>query len=140
MQQGNAAPQAPLLSKDTGSPRASRVEWCLQTVSSCWLRSDPSQALTADFALQYMAPEVLARQHYSEKADVYSFGIVLFECCSRQVLSAFLWAHETTYIGCFEAPAGQMPLWRLPDTLRDASVRAASKIKQCIGGVPLRHA
>ena len=35
--------------------------------------------------MQYMAPEVLARQHYSQKADVYSFGIVLFECCSRQV-------------------------------------------------------
>ena len=42
-------------------------------------------SLTAGLAVQYMAPEVLARQHYSEKADVYSFGIVLFECCSRQV-------------------------------------------------------
>jgi serine/threonine protein kinase len=34
---------------------------------------------------QWMAPEVLANQRYSEKADVYSFGIVMWECCARQV-------------------------------------------------------
>lgn len=34
---------------------------------------------------QWMAPEVLAHQRYSEKADVYSFGIVLWECTARQV-------------------------------------------------------
>ena len=33
---------------------------------------------------QWMAPEVLAHQRYSEKADVYSFGIVLWECSARQ--------------------------------------------------------
>ena len=31
------------------------------------------------------APEVLARQHYSQKADSYSFGIVMWEACARQV-------------------------------------------------------
>ncbi|KAK9790953.1 hypothetical protein WJX73_010535 [Symbiochloris irregularis] len=34
---------------------------------------------------QWMAPEVLARQHYSQKADVYAFGIVVWETCARQV-------------------------------------------------------
>lgn len=34
---------------------------------------------------QWMAPEILARQRYSQKADCYSFGIVLWECCARQV-------------------------------------------------------
>ena len=34
---------------------------------------------------QWMAPEVLARQAYSEKADVYAFGIVVWEACARQV-------------------------------------------------------
>jgi serine/threonine protein kinase len=29
---------------------------------------------------QWMAPEVLGHQRYSERADVYSFGIVLWEC------------------------------------------------------------
>jgi serine/threonine protein kinase len=34
---------------------------------------------------QWMAPEVLQHSHYSQKADVYSFGIVLWECAARQV-------------------------------------------------------
>ena len=36
---------------------------------------------------QYMAPEVMANQRYSVKADVYSFGMVLWECTARQVCS-----------------------------------------------------
>ena len=32
-----------------------------------------------------MAPEVLANQRYSSKADIYSFGVVAWECCARQV-------------------------------------------------------
>lgn len=35
--------------------------------------------------LQWMAPEVLANQRYSNKADIYSFGMVMWECCARQV-------------------------------------------------------
>lgn len=34
---------------------------------------------------QWMAPEVLANQRYSNKADIYSFGMVMWECCARQV-------------------------------------------------------
>jgi len=34
---------------------------------------------------QYMAPEVLANQPYSEKADVYSFGIILWEMVTKQL-------------------------------------------------------
>lgn len=34
---------------------------------------------------QWMAPEVLAHQRYSKKADVYSFAVVLWECTARQV-------------------------------------------------------
>jgi serine/threonine protein kinase len=32
-----------------------------------------------------MAPEVLANQRYSHRADVYSFGIVAWECCARRL-------------------------------------------------------
>ena len=41
-----------------------------------------------------MAPEVLAHQRYSEKADVYSFGIVLWECTARQVSTAGVTQHH----------------------------------------------
>lgn len=41
--------------------------------------------LTCVLCLQWMAPEVLANQRYSNKADVYSFGMVMWECCARQV-------------------------------------------------------
>eukprot|EP00803_Ostreobium_quekettii_P003039 evm.model.scf_1563.1 EVM.evm.TU.scf_1563.1 scf_1563:259-9406(-) len=33
---------------------------------------------------QYSAPEVLSSEMYSEKADIYSFGTVLWECCTRR--------------------------------------------------------
>ena len=42
---------------------------------------------------QYMSPEVLARQQYSQKADVYSMAIVMCECVSRQVCAP---AHDSS--------------------------------------------
>jgi len=35
--------------------------------------------------LQYMAPEVLANRPYTEKADVFSFGILLWELVARKL-------------------------------------------------------
>jgi serine/threonine protein kinase len=34
---------------------------------------------------QWMAPEVLRGEHYSEKADVYSFGVLIWEMVTGQV-------------------------------------------------------
>lgn len=31
-----------------------------------------------------MAPEVISNQNYTEKADVFSFGIILWEIASRE--------------------------------------------------------
>ena len=44
---------------------------------------------------QYMAPEVMANQRYSVKADVYSFGMVLWECTARQVCKAVPLSYQT---------------------------------------------
>lgn len=33
---------------------------------------------------QWMAPEILNNSHYTEKADIYSYGIVLWELLSRE--------------------------------------------------------
>ena len=34
--------------------------------------------------VQWMAPEVLANMNYNEKADVFSYGIILWELLSRE--------------------------------------------------------
>jgi serine/threonine protein kinase len=40
--------------------------------------------LTACGTPCWTAPEVLRNEHYSEKADVYSFAIVVWECLTRE--------------------------------------------------------
>lgn len=32
-----------------------------------------------------MAPEVLSHQRYTEKADVYGFAVVVWECLAREL-------------------------------------------------------
>lgn len=45
--------------------------------------SDPNHLMTgATGSCRYMAPEVALSQQYGLPADVYSFGIFLFECCT----------------------------------------------------------
>jgi len=43
-----------------------------------------SGTMTACGTPSWAAPEVLRRDHYTHKADVYSFGICLWEMCTRQ--------------------------------------------------------
>eukprot|EP00727_Mastigamoeba_balamuthi_P010137 m51a1_g5746 putative protein tyrosine kinase (1072) ;mRNA; f:1170442-1177724 len=43
-----------------------------------------SQTMTACGTPCWTAPEVLKHLHYTEKADVYSFGIVMWECLTRK--------------------------------------------------------
>ncbi|KYQ93712.1 protein tyrosine kinase [Tieghemostelium lacteum] len=44
---------------------------------------DRSTTMTPVGTPAWSAPEVIRNQNYSEKADVYSFGIVLWECATR---------------------------------------------------------
>jgi len=43
-----------------------------------------SKTLTACGTPCWTAPEILRNQHYTEKADVFSFGVVLWECATRE--------------------------------------------------------
>lgn len=47
---------------------------------------DKSKSMTVCGTAETCAPEVLARSYYTESADVYSFGIVLWEMLTREVL------------------------------------------------------
>ena len=48
----------------------------------------PADVMTGGLGtFQWMAPEVLGHQAYSQKADVYSFGIVAWEAAARRVPS-----------------------------------------------------
>lgn len=47
---------------------------------------DPNASMTICGTAETCAPEVLARSQYTEKADVYSFGIVLWEMFTREIL------------------------------------------------------
>jgi len=48
-------------------------------------RLEANTMTTGAGSLQYMAPEVFVSGHYTEKADVYSFAIVLWELVTRDV-------------------------------------------------------
>lgn len=46
---------------------------------------------------QWMAPEVIMGEKYSIKADIYSFGIIMWEILTRQTLYDNLQPFQVTY-------------------------------------------
>ena len=48
-------------------------------------RAEANTMTTGAGSIQYMAPEVFMSGHYTEKADVYSFAMVLWELMTREV-------------------------------------------------------
>jgi len=61
-------------------------------------------------SIQYMAPEVFVSGHYTEKADVYSFAIILWELITRE---APHWASATPFMVMSDVRAGKR--LELPD-------------------------
>lgn len=70
-----------------------------------------------------MAPEVLAHQRYSTKADVYSFGICMWECITRQLPYAGMTA--------VQAAMGVVNNGLRPEIPPHVSAPLASLIKAC---------
>jgi sterile alpha motif and leucine zipper-containing kinase AZK len=59
-------------------------------------RSSPDVMTGACGTFQWMAPEVMSSSHYSEKADVYSFAMIMWEVFARKVPFAGLIASQIT--------------------------------------------
>jgi serine/threonine-protein kinase TNNI3K len=63
---------------------------------SKFIRPEKIQDLTLQIGtVPWMAPEVLQKQLYNEKADVYSYGIILWEMITKEKpYSELMWTHE----------------------------------------------
>jgi len=60
----------------------SSVKVCDFGLSRC---KEATAAMTAIGTCQWSAPEVLRRDAYSEKADVWSFGVIIWELCALEL-------------------------------------------------------
>ena len=61
-------------------------------------RLDKKEIMTGNCGTcHWMAPEVIKNLNYSIKADVYSFGIIIWECCARETPYKNLNQQQITY-------------------------------------------
>mmetsp|Transcript_25594 Transcript_25594/g.36064 ORF Transcript_25594/g.36064 Transcript_25594/m.36064 type:complete len:1059 (-) Transcript_25594:73-3249(-) len=80
--------------------------------------ADTGQELTAETGTyRYMAPEVIRHESYSSNADVYSFGIVLWQLITREVPFATMTPIQAAY-AVAEGRRPEIPA-SCPEQLRD---------------------
>ena len=61
-----------------------------------WTRTKAKWMTKKIGTYQYMAPEVINSNKYSEKADVYSYGIILWEIAAREAPYKHLKGHKVS--------------------------------------------
>lgn len=87
------------------------------------------EPLTAELGTwQWMAPEVVAPWDkrgavYTEKADVYSFGIVMWECAAREVPFKQYDGHQAAVMATYKGMRPDMP--------KDTPEQLSQLIKEC---------
>ena len=66
-------------------------------------RAQSLTTMTAAGTPQWSAPEVIRQDYYTEKADVFSFGVIIFELLSREIpymnMGPLTAAHQVAYEG-----------------------------------------
>jgi len=93
------------------------------------LQSKAITAMTGGLGTyQWMAPEVLGNQRYSEKADVYSFGIVMWECSAREI--------PYTDMQGMQAAMAVMNRGLRPDIPAHTPSRLAALMRACWRAIP----
>lgn len=77
--------------------------WNVKVADFGLSRTQSLTMMTAAGTPQWSAPEVIRQDYYTEKADVFSFGVIIFELLSKEIpyinmgpLSA---AHQVAYEG-----------------------------------------
>ena len=70
---------------------------------------------------QWMAPEVILKENYTEKADVYSFGIILSE----------LWSRDPSYKGIAAKNVANIDKNYRPLIQKDIPLEIKELIKFC---------
>ena len=105
-----------MIHRDLKSPnllinaRTGAVKVCDFGLSRC---KQATATMTAIGTCQWTAPEVLRRDAYSEKADVWSFGVIVWELCALALpfgdMSAVSVAAGVAYNGLRLVPPPAMP-------------------------------
>eukprot|EP01025_Chloroclados_australasicus_P064342 TRINITY_DN8583_c0_g1_i2.p3 TRINITY_DN8583_c0_g1~~TRINITY_DN8583_c0_g1_i2.p3 ORF type:complete len:208 (-),score=8.16 TRINITY_DN8583_c0_g1_i2:1538-2161(-) len=84
-------PENVMFRQTQGRPKAVIVDFGLHTIVNQNRCSDNQHtfALTGNVgSYLYMAPEVFLNQTYNEKVDVFSFGVIVWELFSKDMLSS----------------------------------------------------
>jgi len=82
------------------------------------------KAMTACGTPCWTAPEILRSQKYSEKADIYSFGVVMWECATRMDPFAGMPPYQVIFAVGREG-------MRLPDPRNSVPPQYLSLMKEC---------
>eukprot|EP01094_Clydonella_sp_ATCC50884_P025548 TRINITY_DN6757_c0_g1_i1.p1 TRINITY_DN6757_c0_g1~~TRINITY_DN6757_c0_g1_i1.p1 ORF type:complete len:645 (+),score=137.06 TRINITY_DN6757_c0_g1_i1:276-2210(+) len=107
----------PIIHRDLKSQNLLLTEdWNVKVADFGLARVQVQNTMTATGTPQWSAPEVIRREHYTTAADVFSFGIILYEVLTGAVpyrhLSAFAAAHAVAYSGLRPSfPAGTDPAY-----------------------------
>ncbi|KAL6758610.1 hypothetical protein V8C86DRAFT_2592545 [Haematococcus lacustris] len=89
----------------------------------------PREAMTGGLGTyQWTAPEVLSHQHYSIRADVFSFAVVMWECLTRKLPYAGLAPFQAATAVVYQGLRPDIPACTPPSL--------AALIKACWAAVP----